>query len=268
VTFALTVNGPEMLWSLTDRRLSYDNDAPRDDGRKVMFLDTTDGQAILTYAGLGATARGTEPADWMKNVLRGRNLPMEGSLEALAVAAKKQLPAHLLQFPGTQHISHSIAATAFVEGEPRLYTTEITFTLDRKQCWFRHARRLTTRSKGGLGPPRVAGTGSGASCLFGQQEQVRQLLHLVNACDRKRLSPYDVADYLAGLNLYIHRQRGARSCRSGCLGPRGALQEPIDELSVSGRRRGASGGHATRWVVNRVAFEHRDEHRERSVSDD
>jgi hypothetical protein len=49
-----------------------------------MFLETTDDVAILGYAGLGATALGTKPADWMSAVLRGRNLPLEKSLEVLA----------------------------------------------------------------------------------------------------------------------------------------------------------------------------------------
>lgn len=52
----------------------------KDDARKVMIPETTDAVAILGYAGLGATALGTEPADWMSNVLRGQNLPLEQSL--------------------------------------------------------------------------------------------------------------------------------------------------------------------------------------------
>jgi hypothetical protein len=49
-----------------------------------MFLETADGVAILGYAGLGATALATEPAHWMRAVLRGRVLPLERSLEVLA----------------------------------------------------------------------------------------------------------------------------------------------------------------------------------------
>jgi hypothetical protein len=57
-----------------------------------MFLETTDGVAILGYAGLGATAGGTEPADWMAAVLRCRNFPLEQSLGILADAMKAQMP--------------------------------------------------------------------------------------------------------------------------------------------------------------------------------
>lgn len=63
MTLIVTVNGRESIWMLADRRLSYRWRPPKEDGRKMLFLETTDGVAILGYAGLGATARGTEPAD-------------------------------------------------------------------------------------------------------------------------------------------------------------------------------------------------------------
>lgn len=95
MTLVLTVNGRETIWLLADRRLTYKGRPAKEDGRKVMFLETTDGVAILGYAGLGATALGTEPADWISAVLRSRNLPLEQSLGKLAEAIKKQLPRHL-----------------------------------------------------------------------------------------------------------------------------------------------------------------------------
>jgi len=63
VTLVVTINGPETIWLLADRRLSFKDRPPKDDARKVMFLETTDGVAILGYAGLGVTGLGTEPAD-------------------------------------------------------------------------------------------------------------------------------------------------------------------------------------------------------------
>ena len=110
VTLILTVNGPETIWILADRRLSYKGRRPKDDARKVMFLVTTDGEAILGYAGLGATARGTEPADWMSAVLRGRNLPLEQSLGILANALKAQFPRHMGNVP-----AHIVVISAFVK---------------------------------------------------------------------------------------------------------------------------------------------------------
>ena len=65
MTLVLSVVGPESVWTVADRRLTDRGRVVREDARKIMFLETTDGVAILAYAGLGATARGTEPADWM-----------------------------------------------------------------------------------------------------------------------------------------------------------------------------------------------------------
>ena len=101
MTLVVTVIGSESIWLLADRRLSFKDRPPKDDARKVMFLETTDGVAILGYAGLGVTGLGTEPADWMTAVLRGRNLPLEQSLEALTEAMKKQFP-RLLHGPCTR----------------------------------------------------------------------------------------------------------------------------------------------------------------------
>ena len=76
MTLVVTINGPETIWVLTDRRLSSKGKAVKEDALKVMFLETTDGVAILGYCGLGATANQTEPSNWMSAVSRGRNLPL------------------------------------------------------------------------------------------------------------------------------------------------------------------------------------------------
>jgi hypothetical protein len=123
-----------------------------------MFLETTDGVAILAYAGLGVTALGTEPADWMSAVLRGRNLPLEQSLAVLAEAMKKELPRHM---EGLTPV-HNVIVPAFLGTEPRLYTIDLVFAPDRQSFAFRdwHAHSLATPS-----PPRPAIFGSGAPHL-------------------------------------------------------------------------------------------------------
>jgi hypothetical protein len=68
VTLIFTANRPEMIWLLADRRITSRNRPPRDHGCDVMFLETADGVAIIGYAGLGATACGSQPADWMSGV--------------------------------------------------------------------------------------------------------------------------------------------------------------------------------------------------------
>jgi hypothetical protein len=127
MTLVVAVARPETIWLLADRRLSFDSRPPKDDGRKIMFLETTDGVAILGYAGLGATARGTEPADWMSAVLRGRNLPLEQSLGVLADTMQKQFPRHMVRMPGKGGLAHTVIVPAFLGKEPRLYSIDLVF---------------------------------------------------------------------------------------------------------------------------------------------
>lgn len=108
MTLVLSVLGPESVWTVADRRLTNAGRVGREDARKIMFLDTTDGVAILAYAGLGATARGTEPADWMSSVLRGRNWPLEQSLRTLAEALKRELPPQLAGSRVQAGFSHNV----------------------------------------------------------------------------------------------------------------------------------------------------------------
>ena len=79
--------------------MSYASQGPKDDGVKLMNLNTKDAVAILGYAGLGATSQGTQPSEWMLAALRGRNLSLEESLGALANAIKLQFPHHLKKMP-------------------------------------------------------------------------------------------------------------------------------------------------------------------------
>jgi hypothetical protein len=205
VTLILTINGPETIWLLADRRLSSGGRPLKDDARKVMFLETTDGVGILGYAGLGATALGTEPVDWMGGVLRGRNLPLEQCLGMLADAMKRQFPRHMVRIPGDRGPAHSVFVPAFLGGEPRLYTIDLVFAPDRKSYAFRYTRHLV--SKPALAPPRtprIGLNGSGAFYLAQNKKWIRPLLRLLRANDRAHVSSYAVADYLARLNYEVH----------------------------------------------------------------
>jgi hypothetical protein len=215
VTLVLTVNGPETSWLLADRRLSYKGRSPKDDARKIMFLETTDGVAILGYAGLGATALGTEPADWMSAVLRGRNLPLEQSLGAIADAMKKQFPPHMVRMPVP---SHDVIATAFQGKEPRLYTIGLALSPDRKSSAFRYTRLVVDAS---IARPRtqpVALGGSGGLYLARNTKKwMRSLLRMVKANDRGQLSSLAVADHLAKLNNEVHLGINDKSVGPRCI---------------------------------------------------
>ncbi len=179
MTLVLTVNGPELIWLLADRRLSYGGgQPPKDDARKVIFLETTDGVAVLGYAGLGATALGTEPSDWMSAVLRTRNFPLEQSLGALAEAMKKQFPWHMIWMPGAGGPVHNIIIPAFLGRETRLYTIDLELAPDRTSTafrWARHTVGMTAK------PPRIGLGGSGGIYLLRQKDKkwIRSLLRVV-----------------------------------------------------------------------------------------
>jgi len=204
VTLIVTVNGPKSIWLLADRRLSIENRPLRDDACKVMFLETIDGVAIFGYAGLGATGLGTEPADWMTKVLRGRNLSQEQCIQALAEAMSKEFPRHMVRMPWTGGgPAHHVLVPAFLGEEPRLYGIELVFGPDRKgyiRCT-RHVVDKPALAK----PPPLGIAGSGAHYLIAQDKRwARSLLRMVKAADSGRVSPLAVADHLAKLNNEVH----------------------------------------------------------------
>lgn len=202
MTLVVSVNGPESIWLLADRRLSYADRPPKDDGLKIMHLSTTDGVAILGYAGLGATALGTEPGEWMSAVLRGRNLPLQQSLEALTGAIQRQLPKHLAKLPGKNIAAHHVIVPAFVDGEARCYSIDLVLAPDRKRGKYRIVR-YTAEEQPSI-PPRLLFGGSGALHLMKDETWKRSLLRLVNAYDRKKISARAVADHFAKLNNNVH----------------------------------------------------------------
>jgi len=204
LTSVVTVNGPKTIWLLADRRLTYLDQPPKEDARKVMFLQTTDGVAILGYAGLGSTARGTEPADWMTAVLRGRNLQLEDCLGILAAAMKEQFPRHLSALSPSDHV---VLVTAIVDNEARLYSIELTLTPDGKNASYNYRRWVAPSPAKPGTPPRFGITGSGAVKLMEKDRRkkwARDLLHLIRASDRRQVTPLRVADHLAKLNYEVH----------------------------------------------------------------
>jgi len=199
MTLLVALTTPESIWMLADRRLSRGGKPVKEDARKLMILETTDGPALLGYVGLGATELGTEPVDWMNNVLRGRNLPLEQTLAVLADAANRELPVHVRPMP--QPI-HSIVVTALVNDDPRLYTIDLEFSRDRKSYQFRYTRHINSSPTG----PRTAELaygGSGYSYLAKNKKLKRELRRIISAIKQNRVSPLVIADQLAALNYIV-----------------------------------------------------------------
>lgn len=179
-----------------------------------MFLETTDGQAILGYAGLGTTAYGTEPSDWMSAVLRGRNLPLEQSLDILAGASKRELPAHLVYLTPKRRSGHSIVIPALVNNEPRLYTIDILLSEDRKTYDFRWTRHLSRSAPSKQRTPRFGVAGSGGAYLASRKPWRRNLLKILQAYESGQITAQATADHFASLNHEAHR-----NVSSGTVGP-------------------------------------------------
>lgn len=221
MTMILTVNGPESIWLMADRRLSYANTGAlvTDDARKIMILETTDGVAVLGYAGLGRTAAGTEPADWMSACLRGRNLPLEQSLGVLADAMKSHLPRHLNPIPGVAgDPAHHLIATAFLGDVAKLFTINVDFGPHKGSYQFRYLRRVVgdpTSAKPRA--PRFCLGGSGGLYLNRKKDWARSLLRVVRAYDRGQASSDAVADHLAKLNHQVHSEIPDKSVGPRCI---------------------------------------------------
>jgi hypothetical protein len=171
-----------------------------------MVLETQDGVAILGYAGLGATRRGTEPSDWMNKILRGRGaLALEQALGVLADAMRQQMPRHLQIMPRGP-AAHSLVASAFVGEERRLYTIDMALNSDRRSTAFRYTRHQFEYSPRKITKAPPFGRGGSGAMVGLHSGWRREVLGLVKANERGQISPRVVADALAQLNHETHRQ--------------------------------------------------------------
>lgn len=210
MTLVLAAQGLSSIWLLTDRRLSFaaSRRPPVDGATKVMELEVTDGRGLLGYAGLGATAIGNEPGEWMARVLRGRRLPFEQCLGVLAGAIQREIPQHIFGRGGAGIPGHVVLVPAIVQSSVRVYAIQVT------QGPNRHPKLVFTRiadaTKDGrsLIPPRFVLAGSGAAALAKRRDWARPLLRLINAFDHGKVGPTVVASALAT----ICRTSAAETC--------------------------------------------------------
>jgi hypothetical protein len=219
MTLVVAATSRESIWMLSDRRISYsDGRAPKDDAHKTTILDTVDGRAILGYAGLGETAAGIEPADWMSRTIRGRNLTLEASLGVIADAAKKELPIHLARTFRARGSAHHIVVPAFVGGEPRLYSIDLVLGSDQKSLSFRFTRHAKEVPKSSAQlAPRFGVAGSGLFHLPKGIAWMRDLLRLINAVDLGKVQPNLVASEFAKLNHKVHLKIPDKTVGPSCI---------------------------------------------------
>jgi hypothetical protein len=201
MTNIISVNGPEAIWLLADRRLTRAGKIDKEDARKLMILETTDGIALLGYTGLGRTALGTEPADWMSAVLRGHNMPLGPSLWVLAKALEAQFPRHLKQH------HHGIIIPAFLNNEPKYYSLKFEFDPSSKKYRLRLEDMVIPNvCPGKVLISRLGAAGTGGYYLNEtSKDWARDLLRLLNAHDRGRIGPWAIADELAKRNYDAYK---------------------------------------------------------------
>lgn len=213
MTLVVALMGRESLWLMADRRLSIKNVPDGDDALKIMRLERNDDVALLGYAGLGRTPNKTQPSEWMNATLRGRNEPLERSLEILGAAINAQIPKYLWGIKHLGRQAHVVLAPAFVGGKPTLYTIELDLNQDTKE----HRVRLHRHESGTLPRrhARVGLAGSGAPHLIGQRSRFKGLLRLVGKHEKKRVSAHTVAKELARLNFEVSKKEP--SVGSSCI---------------------------------------------------
>lgn len=204
MTCIISLASRHTIWLASDRRLSLPNRAPLEHARKVMVLETGDGCALLGYAGLGRTALGTEPSDWMFNVLRGRNLPMDESLSVLAGAVQREFPRHLMRIGSGFLPLHGIIIPAFVSGKYLFYSIGLRLDHKRQSGEMRLQKWIPAGS--GSQPPRLVVAGSAESVLMRDKSWVRPLLRLASASDRGQISPETVANQLARIIVDVSKR--------------------------------------------------------------
>lgn len=170
-----------------------------DSAVKVLALDTLDGRTVVAYAGLGMTASGTQPSDWMSACLRGRSgINLEQALGVLAHAALREFPPHLIGI--SSHLM--VAPSLMTSGPARMYTIGVGFDTIPRQARAEFKRSV---HPGTNEPQRLKVTGSGATFLRGiEAEWIRPLRSLLKANDRGKVSDLAVADWLAALNYRVH----------------------------------------------------------------
>lgn len=184
-----------------------------DDACKLLRIEAVDGVGLVSYAGLGRTATKVEPSEWMSRAIRGRNLRLGQYFDALADAAREQVPRQLRTMSGGRGTLKIMFAALLKDG-PRIYTIDLQSGRPGR-VWFgaqRHANREL--ASGGYVEHRFKSIGSGDATLLrlvskkgpvqsGFRERTRGLIRLIAAVEAGRVPPTVVAEELAAINQLV-----------------------------------------------------------------
>ena len=214
MTLVVTLHTRHTIWMLADRRLSYP-DHFTDDACKIMALEDNGAVALLGYAGLGSTTGGTQPSDWMSRVLNGRRGGVPDLLDSLGEAMKRQLPKHLAKFPTGTPAVHTVIAPTFIDGKLRTYS--ITVGIDRisqspKKIFNEHLISPEIPK-----PTFALVIGSGSAVISRHIDQLTIIKRVAKLHDRQKVSALEVADKLAALNLFAHKNTPNNTVGPNCI---------------------------------------------------
>jgi len=232
MTLIIAVHNHKTIWMAADRRLSTANKKVVTDEACKLFHYK---QAIFGYAGLGATSRHkTEPSEWMKEVLKGRNdqqISLLNSLILLTNAMNQEFKKHMVGIE-----NHVTLINAIDENQIKLYGIEYVNAISGRTLNLKWYRKKIGKS---FWPPcRVNAIGSGVNYLSRLNIKLDRLIYLLRACDREKVNRLTVADELANINYQI--STGAEVLFNDIsIGPK-CMVSWINKNNCKGREGGAT----------------------------
>jgi hypothetical protein len=198
MTFTLGLTSAKSVFLVVDHRISWSNRF-EDRGVKVATVKAVDGLALLGYAGLGETAKGTQPSTWMRNLLDGRMMTVEGCLAELAIGIEQEFPPHLVDIG-----DHLVVISAVVDNQPRMYGIHLR---ERNVGYVRLRQgRLADSGTSEEIAPRAIYTGSGGAWFAMRNSKanwLREVYSRAREHDAGRISSAAVADVLARLDAHV-----------------------------------------------------------------
>jgi len=188
VTLNITAFSKWGIWQVTDHRLTDPNTRKMidDNSIKHVGLRCRDGFAILAYAGVGKV-RDLEISDWIREILRGENRTLDGSLIYLREKSTEDL-GPLLE----GNTRHMFSIGAILAGK----------------SWIVQIRNFYCNRSGTFGPPKreFVTVAQPVEVLpqvfvFGAPTlSIQEINRIKNAIERKPDRPENISNLLAKIN--------------------------------------------------------------------
>lgn len=203
MTLLIAMVSNESIWLVADRRLTVGKRVVREDAIKQFRLSASDGDAMLAYAGLGATGAGREPSAWMSSVARGHWMTVEQYLNEISQAMRRRFPKHLVGIKGAAE--HQVYVPAIVGGRPRMYFIGLRLEGSPRRLMYKDARMMFQPAPGVFVDQQMRLAGSGASRVQNSKLWLGNLRRTVRAYEAGKVRGPVVADLFARLNYDVSK---------------------------------------------------------------